>query len=592
MIFTLPKALYLLSLSLPLTLLYWLIKQEKKFEVSALFLWEEKAGKPQKSSLPKKKLDLLLLLQLLILMLLVFSIAKPALSTKSASGGLVLILDGSASMRKKGTSGTRLYTRAKRKAISVLEEGSYSKVSAFQLSYKPLKLGSTKADVPKIKKAINKSAPTFYSDATLQNLNNILERAKRRGFEKAILLSDKRWEVSIPGMEVDQMAWSGGPNAAITHFSLRKKPRKEDEYGVFLRIKNYSDKIFRGKLVLSSRDLKKEKDFEIGKRETQEYVFSSTADAGTIYKAELEINDSFSPDDTRYAVTEKPVVRRIGWKGKRNESLLQAIKASLPLAKIYQYIPSEYDLVVYNETTVKESPHERILLVNSPMEGLVDFKGSLKRPDLSVVSERDPLIKGVDSSSFSPISVPKVQEISPVHTVLEAEGSPLLFHFKGKNKKIVSFTPQLNRTDLTSSIDFPILIHNILNWLLPSQTSGFGENSNPPGERISTSGWGKIESVRGPEGDNLSTGENFFLPLKPGIYRLKTSSKNFPIPVNVPRDESEIAEKGGGELNLKGEAMYESQITTHLWPVFAAASLVLLLLEALLYYKDLYRWLP
>ncbi len=591
MIFTLPNALYLLSLSVPVVLIYWLIKQEKKLKVSALFLWRETTGKPKKFSLPQKKIDLLLLLQLLILIFLVLSLAGPAVSTESASEGLVLVLDGSASMRKKGAEGSRLYFKAKRSALGLIEKFPNSAVSVYQLSNQPKKLGSGEESRTKIKEKIKESDPTYYSDGSSQKLNGLLEKAKRKGFHRAVILSDKRWEITTPEMELNQLAWGGGANLGIARFSLREKPGKEGKYEIFLELKNYSDKRFEGSLLLSSSRYEKEKEFKIEGRGTRKFIFTSTAETGSVYEAELETNDAFPPDDIRYAVTEKPVARKIGWKGKRNEYLFQAIKASRPLANIYPGVSPDQDLVVYNETLIERNPRGNVLLINSQIEGLIDFTGKIKKTGLSVVSKNDRLIEGVDPSTISPTKAPKIKVNSSIQTVLKAKGTPLLFYLEEEGRKIVSLTPKLEDTDLTS-IDFPVLIHNILDWLIPPPSSGFLESWKEPGEKISTAVWGEIDSVQAPEGKNLPLGDGFFLPPGPGIYELKTSSKTYPIPVNVSRTESEIHENGDLNLNLEGKSVRKSRITKRLWPIFAAASLVLLILEALLYYGDFYRWYP
>ena len=591
MIFTLPMAFYLLFFSITLILLYWQIKQKQKIEVSALFLWQEKAGKPKRFTIPKQKFDLLLLLQLIILLLLVLSLAKPAISTQSNAEGLILILDGSVSMRKINEDKTEIYSRAKEQALSIINDFSFSKINVIQFSSKTKPLSSSTEDLDDTKKKIKGSDPTFYSDGSSEKLRGILEKAEREGFQRGVILSDKNWEVSVPGMEINQKAWKGSTNLSITDFSIRENPRGDKEYSIFARISNFSEQDLEGKFTLSSNEYIEEREFTLKGNRSKELVFRTKAEKGEIYKARLKIDDGFSLDNIRYAVTQEYIARNIGWIGKRNNSLIKAIKASWPLATIRPYAPMEYDLIICNGSQISDNLSGKILLINSAMQGLIDFKGELRQPELSISSGENSLIKGVDLSSLSFASVPEVEINSSIEPILLAEDSPLLFHKKSEESEIVGFTPSLENTNLTSKIDFPILIHNILNWLSPHPNKESIDNWNNPGEIIDISKWGKIEYVVSPGGEKLKPEDNLFTPSTPGIYTLHGSTKDYSLPVNISAEESKSSEKTGNQLKLESRSFKKNRVLNPLWPIFAIASIVLLMIESLLYYGDFYRWL-
>src|SRR5438876_3681335 len=97
----LPTALGLLALAIPIIIFYMLRLRREQMPVSSSLLWR-RALQDRTANAPWQRLrrNLLLLLQLLLLLLLVVSLARPFVFTDAvASGNLVLILDGSASMQ-------------------------------------------------------------------------------------------------------------------------------------------------------------------------------------------------------------------------------------------------------------------------------------------------------------------------------------------------------------------------------------------------------------------------------------------------------------------------------------------------------------
>src|SRR5213080_3550123 len=108
MSFLTPLALALGVLAGPIILLYMLRLRRREVQVSSTLLWQQ-ILQDRTANAPWQRLrrNLLLLLQLLLLLLLVLTLARPFVFQDTiASGNLVVVLDGSASMQATDEGGS------------------------------------------------------------------------------------------------------------------------------------------------------------------------------------------------------------------------------------------------------------------------------------------------------------------------------------------------------------------------------------------------------------------------------------------------------------------------------------------------------
>ena len=119
-----PLALALLALALPIIALYLLRPRRPAAPVSSLLLWQA-ALTDVEANAPWQRLrrNWLLLLQLAILALLALASARPVFSAGGATtGNLIVVLDGSASMRATDVTPNRFErARASVRSLAALE---------------------------------------------------------------------------------------------------------------------------------------------------------------------------------------------------------------------------------------------------------------------------------------------------------------------------------------------------------------------------------------------------------------------------------------------------------------------------------------
>lgn len=117
-----PAALWLLTLILPLLILYLLKRKRREVQVPSILLWKQ-AIEDAKANTPFQKLrsSLLLLLQILILVLVTSILSRPHfLQTSQPSSRWILVMDLSASMSAKDEQSDR-FTAARNKLMDSLQ---------------------------------------------------------------------------------------------------------------------------------------------------------------------------------------------------------------------------------------------------------------------------------------------------------------------------------------------------------------------------------------------------------------------------------------------------------------------------------------
>jgi len=159
-----------------------------------------------------------------------------------------------------------------------------------------------------------------------------------------------------------------------------------------------------------------------------------------------------------------------------------------------------------------------------------------------------------------------------------------VYRLAEQGRTLVLISPDLMETNLPLTVDFPLLVRNILDAFspLPAQASYAW---SIVGEPIRVDGYGAVIELEDPAGRSIKLFSNAeaFIPQLPGLYTLKTDRGTYPLAVNV--DPSESLPPGDVLVSAAPEAATtQAQVLYPMWPVIAGLGLLALLLEASMYH--------
>lgn len=575
----LPQAFYLALSGLLILLLHFLRSRERQRDVSSLLLWEGLHGEPQsKAARLRQQLDPLLLLQLAILFSLVFALAQPLLDLPSRSyDGIAVIIDGSASMRSEVDGSPSKYTLAVDEALSYLAEHAASEVVVIQHSAHPVILageGTSRADAQAV---LRSSAPTWYGDGRIEDFESLLGSVGGAGsFDRVLYLSDHVL-ADLPE-NTDIVLSPRVDNLAITAFSVRENVTS---LGVtaFVELTNDSEEYVDAQVRLSDGENQTTLQVVLAPSSADRFSIPFPTSRGTVFTARVSPEDRFAADNERYYSLDRPIDIRVFWIGDQNRYLLTALRAVAPVTRVEEI--DRADLVIVEGV---ESPllHQGVvLLVNAGMTDVVDLGESIAASSETPSAIDHDLLRAVSAEDFRVRELREATFEIPYQTLIEIAGHPLLTESVDVHRRLLVFTADLMNTNLPITVDFPILVRNIVNDLVrvPSEISA---SSLIAGDFVDLSGRGAISALElRDRAVDYSAELESFRAESPGIYTLRTERGAYALAVNIPISESQLlAEVDDTRVAVRAE---EARRHFPLWPVLTALALVVLILEMLLY---------
>ncbi len=577
-------ALALLALAVGIVLLYFLRARSRRVEVSALFLWEGLRSDPRsRAARLRRRIEPLLLVQLLVLALMTLALAQPALrGLRPHLSGMAIVLDASASMRTRTESEKTRYDLAREGGLALLDEFPSTPVTILQLSRASKVLVPLTEDHDEARQALGGSQPTWYGNGTAEALQGLLaSQGGVAAFERVVLLTDRPLVPPLPGVE--QVIFGGGENLAITAFTVR-----EDNDGggstAFVKLRNdtgvYQERLVRisdgaHSAVLSAL---------LPPGDAQGYALPFPGSRGPSFTATIEPEDAFPADDHRTFTLQRRLERRVRWIGEPNRYLQAALAAAYPITLVPADDPDPADLTVACNAQLPPEASGNILLVHAGLEGLITIGDEVQAGKLAVADPNDPLLVGVDPLDFRVRTTPQVTLPEAGTIVLALGDVAFLYRLEEEDRDIVLIAPDLLRSNLPLTVDFPLVIRNVLDAFSPLPAAITCAWSIV-GEPIQLDGYGTVVELEDPSGRKLAltSGAVSFIPQLPGIYTLQTERGTHYLAVNVDPAESEPA----GEVLLSDAANVaeEKAQTLHpLWPYLAGVGFLALLFEAGLYH--------
>ena len=385
--FLTPLGFFLAALAIPILLLYMLKLRRKQVQVSSTFLWVQLL-RDQQANAPWQKLkrNLLLILQLLILAALVFAFARPAVQVPAvASGSVIVLLDGSASMNATDVKPSRF--EQARRSVQALINGlsNNSAMTLILAAGSPQTLISAETDKSVLRQALDKAHVT-QGHADWQAAFALAAGASRSSQGKAtvVIVSDGGLpEDGLPALPGDVRYVPIGEsqnNLSISALALRPAQKGPQ---LFAEASNYgeSDRIVLLSIYFNN-ELISAKQLTLRAGSSESLTIANLSNASGVYKAQLsdpeqgnEPLDALTLDDQAFAVYQASSARRVLLVSQGN-LFLEQLLASLPAVQPFRALPGAdgkiqipndpFDLYIFDGALPEKLPEADILFVNPP----------------------------------------------------------------------------------------------------------------------------------------------------------------------------------------------------------------------------------
>ena len=614
MIWTHAGNLSLFGLAAFVLLIYFLRARNLHHDVSAVFLWEQlQFGHRTKLARFRIRLDLVLLAQLVGLALLVIATAGPGLRVdRAALTTMAVVIDGSVSMSGTTADGRSKEDVARGEALRLLETYPGTPVTVLQWSLDPEILAALGDDHSVARSAIAGFQANWTGDGTVATLDMLLESQQpSRLYEKVFLITDHAVAGLPASIPVQVVPISSDGNVLIDVFNVRGQPNDAGVV-VFAGVRNDDVRVRETELRVSDGSSRVRLPLVLAPGERQSFVLPFPGARGVAYTAELTPRDGAPFDDVRYYALPQSMPRTGVWIGEDDPFLRAAIEVSGPTLWTQDVAAAQFVVVnggealqTFEGETGRLPPGNLFLVsVTATSDDSRSEEAAAVYEGVRAVAAGDPLLNGIapDELRVDMSGLPNVQEteLLPDDAVplLASAGRPILLAGVSETGRWVALIPDLWATNLPLSIEFPLLVDNVLAYLVPRAESA---TSSPiePGDAVDLAWAGRgaqavdpmgslVESMFEWEEDptdssGLRDAGGILMVDLPGFYEVRSSSGPVLLAANVALHESAV----GSTLEMGGEAdqLGRSEMgVLGLWPWFALAACVVLLAEAAVYH--------
>jgi hypothetical protein len=475
-----PLGLALLGLAVPILVLHALRPRARRSPISALFLWRDlntELTARRRWRLPP--LSILLLLQLLALAAVALGLAGPRLGTTSRRS-LAIVLDSSASMQATDVAPSR-FEAARAQATTLLNELAESdRSSLVVLRDPPVALASSAA--PREARAALEGLRPGIASGSLRDglvLADRLARGDASVQGEIVVFTDgtvsrDNWPDWLKSSIQFRLLGTRARNQGVS--TLEVRPGSGGAMAGFAQITNYDDRPVEAPVRLRADGaLLETRSVRIDPRGRAGLSFDLPPRTRLV-SVEMAGGDDLALDDRAVTPLPAPRPRRAQIVSVRPE-LWQRALGAVPGFSAETTAPERYagapgDLTVFDGYLPDALPSGPSLLVNPPSGGPIQIEAELGAASLQASTPPHPILRGVDIGSFRLSAVKAFAPTSWASVVAEGPAGPAILagDLDGRRLVVLGFDPRESRLD--GSVSFPLLVANVVDYLLGEQALG------------------------------------------------------------------------------------------------------------------------
>lgn len=599
MTFLLPLAALAL-LALPaIVLLYFLKVRRPEIRVATLMFWRPFVADRQANA-PWQRLrrSLLLLLQLLAALLLALGLMRPGLiGAAGVSATTVVMIDGSPSMTATDLRPSRFQAALDQARTLAGQLAPGQEMAVVLLGEHAQLLAAPTGDNALLRAALDRAKPSggpgdFAEGISLAN--SILTGRPGGSIE---LLSDGHLRPpTTPPRALAPIRYisfgASGENVAVETIS------RSPSGSVFLRLANYGR---------TGRDLRVEMRADgrlvdvlpvrLEGNATSDLTWNRLPAATQVLEARVTPGDAFAMDDAAWLVTAAPPRHSVLLVTSENGFLQRALKLypglDVTTVKPADYKPGRYDLSIFDGFVPSGKLPEPSLVLDPPAgQGPFPAGGQIDPGGVLPADVRDVLLRGVSLKDVHVQSAAAVKPPSGWRAVISAASDPLLL-VKDGDPRDALLTFDLHHSDLPLRAAFPILMQNLLQYLLPG---GFENQVFAPGQSVGLAAepgarWADVTTPDGHTSRLTPPFPPYTDTVQPGVYtvrqQLQSGSRvsRFVVQLQDP-SISRIAPGAQPPVQPSDRPVgVLPRGTLEIWPFLVAAGLAILLAEWIVYLR-------
>lgn len=582
-----------------IVLLYFLKVRRPEIQVSSLMFWRPYlADRQANAPWQRLRFSVLLLLQLAAATLLAAALTRPGLvGAAGISSTTVVMIDATPSMEATDVSPSRFGAAVDRARQMAGQLAPGQQMAVILLGDHAQLLAAPTGDTETLRAALDRARPSGTAGDFAEGISLADSILTGRPGGSIVLMSDGHSHPpTSPPRVVAPFTYfsmgSTGENTAIQTMS------RSAGGAVFLRIANYgrSARDLRVDMVADGR-LADVLPVHLDGNATADVTWTRLPSSTQVLEARLTPGDALALDDAAWLVIAEPPHHSVVLVTAENGFMAKALKLhrglDLTTVKPADYRPGKYDLSVFDGFVPPGKLPEPALLINPPAgEGPLPLGAGIDPGAVLPADPRDPLLRDVSLKDVHVQTAAAVKPPAGWRTVISAAADPLLVVREDQPADAV-LTFDLHHSDLPLRADFPILVENLLDFLLPS---GFENQVYAPGQPVSfvAEPNARYADVTAPDG-RVSRLVAPFPPFTatdvPGVYtvrqQLASGSRTSRFVVQLQDPSISRIAPGAAPLVQAGDRATGvlPRGTLEVWPWVAAAALAVFVAEWFVYLR-------
>jgi hypothetical protein len=480
--------------SLPVIVAFYMLRLRRRdMPVGSTFLWQQLI-RDVEANAPWQRLRFswLLLVQLLIAAIVVTAAARPFTATESdLAANVVLIVDTSASMATEAGDEDRMAearARAHDVVARVPEGGRITVVAAANTANV---LVSETDDREAADEAIDDITATQLPGDLTDAFALSSALAARDSDSTVVVVTDAAGddlpEVGIGAPVIVERVGATDANQAVAALSALRRSGGA-QLDLFVAIANPSAADATRRLEIYADDgsgmtLVDARDLSIPAEQRSEVLIGTVPASTTTVEARLAGSDALAVDDRAFAIVPADETTSALLVGPGN-SYLESALALLPRLELFAVgedgyadaigeadeAGTPYGLLIFDGVVPDQPPGVPALYLDPPADGpygTVD--GRVARPLIDRVDPDEPLLRFVDLTT---VHIGRARAIEPAASlrpvVSTPAGDPLIAVGEDAGRRLGLIAFDLGESDLPLQIAFPLLMSNLVDYLLPA----------------------------------------------------------------------------------------------------------------------------